>query len=199
MTADRSALANFGQTNLKIMKNRTLIFGLISGLIETTVMDIDMASLYDSDREGGVGSMLFGYTTMLVAFSLIFVCIKTYRDRNGGVISFGRAFRIGLSITFIASTIYMLGWMIEYYVFFPDFYDKCEIRAVAKLKAAGAAPALIQAKAQYYESIKQMIRNPIAHAAMTYVEIQPVGLLVSLFAALILKRKDRNPSLAAEV
>jgi hypothetical protein len=151
-------------------------------------MDIGMANIYDTDKQG---SMVFGYTIMLVAFSLIFVCVKTWRDRNGGIISFGRAFRIGLSITFIASTIYMLGWMIEYYVFFPDFYDKCEIHVVAKLKAEGASEASIHAAAQKYEDIKQMIHNPIAHAAMTYAEILPVGLLVSLLAALILKIKTK--------
>jgi hypothetical protein len=175
------------------MKKRTLIFGLISGLFVTTVMDIGMANIYDTDKQG---SMLFGYTTMLIAFSLIFVCIKTWRDRNGGFISFGRAFRIGLSITFIASTIYMLGWMIEYYVFFPDFYDKCEIHSVAKLKAEGASLAAIHAKAQEYEDLKQMIHNPVVHALMTYVEILPVGLVISLVAALILKRKPDNTSVA---
>lgn len=135
------------------MKNRTLIFGLISGLFATIIMDISMASIYDTDK---AGSMVFGYTIMLVAFSLIFVCVKTWRDRNGGVISFGKALSIGLGITFIASTIYMLGWMIEYYVFFPDFYDKCEIHAVAKLKSEGASLAAIHAKAQQYEDIKQL-------------------------------------------
>jgi hypothetical protein len=175
------------------MKKRTILFGLISGLIVTTIMDIGMANIYDTDKQG---SMLFGYTTMLVAFSLIFVCIKTWRDRNGGVISFGKAFSIGLGITAIASTIYMLGWMIEYYVFFPDFYDKCEIHAVAKLKTEGASLTAIHATAQKYEDIKQMIHNPIAHAAMTYVEILPVGLVVSVLAALVLKRKPGNTKVA---
>ena len=90
----------------------------------------------------------------------------------------------------VASTIYVIGWMIEYYVFFPDFYDKCEIHQVAKLKAAGASLNQIQAKAQSHEQIKQMTKNPVAHALMTYIEILPVGLLVSLIAALILRRKS---------
>jgi uncharacterized protein DUF4199 len=165
---------------------KTIIYGLISGLFVTIIMDIGMANIYDTDK---AGSMLFGYTTMLVAFSLIFVSIKNYRDRNGGIISFGKAFQIGLWISLIASTIYVLGWMIEYYVFFPDFYEKCKIHAVAKLKANGASPALMQAKAQQYDQLTQMTKNPLVHAMMTYLEILPVGLLVSLIAALILKRK----------
>ncbi|MGZ3945787.1 MAG: DUF4199 domain-containing protein, partial [Mucilaginibacter sp.] len=114
----------------------------------------------------------------------------------GGVISFGRAFRIGLTISLIASTMYVLGWMVEYYVFLPDFYDKCEIHQVAKLKTAGASLTIIHAKAEEYEQLKQMARNPLVHALMTYLEILPVGLLVSLLAALILKRKPANPNVA---
>src|SRR5579863_8195365 len=161
------------------MKKRTLLFGLGAGLIVTVVTLIGMAKLYDTDSEGGIGSMLLGYTTMLVAFSLIFVSIKTYRDRNGGIISFGKAFRIGLSISLIASTMYVLGWMVEYYIFLPDFCDKCEINQVAKLKASGASLTLIHAEAQEYEQLKQMAHNPLVHALMTYLEILPVGLLVS--------------------
>jgi len=169
------------------MKKSTIIYGLLAGLFVIIIMDIGMANIYDTDKQG---SMVFGYATMLVAFSLIFVSIKTYRDRNGGIISFGKAFTMGLSVSLIASTIYVLGWMIEYYVFFPDFYDKCEIHSVAKLKATGASLSQIHAKTLYYEQLKQMLKNPIVHALMTYVEILPVGLLVSLIAALILKRKS---------
>jgi len=172
-------------------KSTVIIYGAIAGFIVTVVTLAGMAKIYDTDSEG---SMLFGYTTMLVAFSLIFVNIKVYRDKNGGYVSFGKAFRIGLWISLIASTMYVLGWMVEYYAFFPDFYDKCEIHQVAKLKAAGASLTAIHAKAQEYEKVKQLTHNPLVHALMTYVEILPVGLLVSVLAALILKRKPGQGS-----
>lgn len=171
------------------MKKSTIIYGLIAGLFVTTIMDIGMAKLYSTGGEGGAGSMVFGYATMLIAFSLIFVSIKTYRDKTGGFISFGKAFTIGLGISLIASTIYVIGWMVEYYAFFPDFYDKCEVHSIAKLKTTGAPLSQINAKTQEYEQLKQSIKNPVIHALMTYIEILPVGLLVSLIAALILKRK----------
>jgi len=175
------------------MKTNTIVYGLIAGLIVTVITVIGMAKIYDTDNQG---SMLLGYTTMLVAFSLIFVNIKTYRDKDGGTISFGKAFRIGLWISLIASTMYVVGWMVEYYVFFPDFYDKCSILQVAKLKAVGAPLSQIQAKVQEYQQVKELAKNPLVHALMTYAEILPVGLLVSLIAALILKRKPGNPKVA---
>lgn len=183
--------------NFKTMK-KTIIYGAIAGLIVTGVMLTGMAMIYDTDSQG---SMLFGYTTMLVGFSLIFVNIKISRDKNGGFISFGKAFKIGLGITMVASAIYVIGWMVEYYVFLPDFYDKCSIHAVAKLKAEGASLTAINAKAQEYVQLKALIKNPVVHAFMTLIEILPVGLLVSLIAALILKRKpgQEQPVLANAV
>jgi hypothetical protein len=188
---DLQFLTQFCPTkNFKAMK-KTILYGAIAGLLVTGVMLTGMAMIYDTDS---AGSMVFGYTTMLVGFSLIFVNIKVSRDKNGGIISFGKAFKIGFGITLIASAIYVMGWMIEYYVFFPDFYDKCEIHQVAKLKAAGAPLAQVQAKSQEYEQLKKLIHNPLVHAFMTLIEIFPVGVLVSLVAALILKRKPGQES-----
>jgi len=58
--------------------------------------------------------MLVGYAAMLLAFSLVYVGVKSYRDReNGGVICFGKAFQVGLLISLVASTIYVITWMID--------------------------------------------------------------------------------------
>ncbi len=88
------------------MKRSIIIYGLIAGLIVTAWMIAGMFKLFGSDFIGG---MLLTYSTMLVAFSLIFVSVKTFRDKqNNGVITFGKAFRIGLMITLIASTVYVM-------------------------------------------------------------------------------------------
>ena len=89
------------------MKKIVIVCGLIAGLIVTTMMVITTAMCYSSGNFEG--SMLLGYTTMIVAFSLVFVGIKNFRDKyNDGLISFGKAFKIGLFITLITSTIYVI-------------------------------------------------------------------------------------------
>ncbi len=74
---------------------------------------------YYSHCEGTVAyetSMLIGYASMLIAFSLVYVGIRNYRNKyNGGVISFGKAFKIGILIVLIASTLYVIAWMIDYF------------------------------------------------------------------------------------
>jgi hypothetical protein len=72
--------------------------------------------------------MLIGYASMLIAFSLVFVGIRNYRDKfNEGVISFGKAFKIGIMIVLIASTMYVVAWLIDYFFFIPDFFNRIGI------------------------------------------------------------------------
>jgi hypothetical protein len=40
-----------------------------------------------------------------------------------------------------------------------------------------------------------MYKNPLFNAMMTYVEILPVGLIVTLISSLILKRKNNEKNL----
>lgn len=169
------------------MKKNVLVFGLIAGLIASVWMVISMAICYrNTELEG---SMLVGYTSMVVAFSLIFVAIKNFRDKyNNGYVSFGKAFQIGLYIALIGSTMYVIAWMIEFHYFMPDFMDRFTESSLSKVAKTGTA-ADVAAKREEMAGYASMYKSPIMFAALTYMEILPVGLLVSLVAALILKRK----------
>src|SRR3989344_4812298 len=105
------------------MKKNVLVFGSISGLIITALMVISTLLCYKNSNFEG--SMLIGYASMLIAFSFIFVGVKNYRDKyNNGLITFWKAFKIGLFIALISSTFYVVTWLIEYYAFMPDFMEK---------------------------------------------------------------------------
>lgn len=181
------------------MKKIVIICGSIAGLIVTSLMLASIAGCFGgSDFEGSLGSMLLGYTTMLVAFSLIFVGIKNYRDKhNDGIISFGKALKIGLLITLVASTIYVVVWMIDNYFFIPDFYEKYSAHIVAKMKSAGASAAEIQKQIAENQKMGEMYKNPFFKAMFTYIEILPVGIIVSFVAALILKRRPKTDNMIA--
>jgi hypothetical protein len=168
------------------MKKNVLVFGIISGLVISIFMSISMISMSKNlAADHGVNSMLIGYLSMLIAFSLIFVAVKTYRDKqNGGVISFGKAFKMGLLIALIGSTIYVITWSLVYNLYLPDFMDKYADAMIKKAKPEELKK--VTAEAQSY---KEMYKNPFMFTFMTYMEILPVGLIVALITALILKRK----------
>jgi hypothetical protein len=173
------------------MKKNIIIYGLIAGL----VVSISMLSTvnYLSHCEGNVDydtSLLLGYASMLIAFSLVFVGILNYRNKfNGGVISFGKAFKIGIMIVLIASTIYVAAWLIDYFYFIPDFAEKYAAHMLDELKASGASQVEIDKRTKEMATFAAMYKNPFYNAMMTYAEILPVGLVVTLISSLILKRK----------
>jgi hypothetical protein len=89
------------------MKKNILIYGLISGLVVAALMAVNLGMVSKSGNFDN--SVLIGYASMIIAFSLVFVGIKNFRDKyNGGLISFGKAFKVGFFITLIASTIYVI-------------------------------------------------------------------------------------------
>lgn len=134
--------------------------------------------------------MILGYAGMLAAFSMIFVGIKMYRDKyNNGVITFGQAFKIGILISLIASTFYVITWLVEYYCFMPDFMDKYSDHMLKSAEAKGLSETELNAQIADISEYKELYKNPVFIILLTYMEVFPIGLLVTLIASFILKRK----------
>lgn len=173
------------------MKKNVFVFGSIAGLLVSIGLVAGMAWCYNSGNFEG--NMLVGYASMLLAFSFVFIGVKNYRDKyNGGIISFGKAFKIGLLIALVASTMYVVVWVIDYYLFVPDFMDKYSAHVISKAQTSGATAAEIEEKVKQITSMKEMYKTPIMVVLLTYMEIFPIGLIVSIITALILKRRVNN-------
>jgi ethanolamine transporter EutH len=176
------------------MKRNVIVFGLIAGAIVSAWMFGSIAWCYPSGNFEG--NMWLGYASMLLAFSLVFVGVKNYRDKyNNGVISFGKAFQLGLLITLVASTVYVVVWLVYFYVFIPDFMDKYSAYMIHKLQTSGGTAAEIKSQIDMMLNMKEKYRNPLFVIIFTYREILPVGLLVTIVSALILKRRSDNESM----
>lgn len=173
------------------MKKVVLTYGAIAGLIMGGMLFISMPMMQNGNLENG---QLIGYATMVIALSTVFIATKLYRDRYlGGVIKFGRAFLLGIYITLVASAIYALGW--ELFLAsqkmsgtdFMDFYIQCQVEQMEK---SGASPEKIaKVKAQAEAGYSWYNIMPLRFLFTMLAESFPVGLLVSLISAAILKRK----------
>jgi hypothetical protein len=171
------------------MKKQVWIFGSIAGLIVSTFMAISMA--YVNSSPGHEGSYVVGFGSMIVAFAFIYVGIRNYRDKTlGGMISFGKAFKLGLLIALVASTFYVVTWVVEYNLFMPDFMDKYTSGMMQQAEKRGASAAEMAEMASEMDGYKEMYRNPVLMVLLTYTEILPVGLIVALISAAILRRKQ---------
>jgi hypothetical protein len=180
------------------MKRNILVFGSISGVLVGTLMAL---SLFWANQGHDIGEgMVLGYASMVLALSLVYVGVRNFRDKyNEGVISFAKALKLALGITLIASTIYVAVWLVEFYVFIPDFMDKYTAAHIQQLKSSGLSPADLQKQVTAMESMRDVYdHNPLVVVLYTYMEIVPVGIIISLLTALLLKRKHRpSPASAA--
>ena len=173
------------------MKKIVLTFGLIAGVILSVLM---VATIPFVDRIGFDYGMVIGYTTMVLAFLLVFFGIRSYRENvGGGQISFGRAFSVGILIVLIASVMYVVTWEILYYNFLPDFADKYAAHLLEKSRAAGASPEQLAAQQEQMNSMKWMLNNPLINGAVAFLEPLPVGLVLTLVSAAILRRRHKEP------
>jgi hypothetical protein len=177
------------------MKKIVLTFGLISGAITSLTM---VAIVPFARRIGFDKGAVIGYTSIVLSFLLVFSGIQSYRNNAGdGQITFSRAFAVGISITLISCACYVVTWEILYYSVFPDFWDRYGAHLIDKLRAAGASPAAIQARLQQVSRYKELYKNPLFNAAMTFIEPFSIGLVITLISAAILRRKP--PSKAKEL
>jgi hypothetical protein len=170
------------------MKKTILTFGGIAGLaIGLFILFIAWQCERNPDY---AGNEIVGYAAQIIAFSFIFVGVRNFRDKfNQGRLSFGKAFTIGLGITLIGGTIYVLIWLVDFYVFIPDFMDKYAAHMLKEIRASGVSQAVMDKKIAQVNGMKEMYKNPLFVILITYAEVLPVGLIISLLAALMLKRK----------
>ncbi len=172
------------------MKKTVLTFGLIGGAIMAAMM---FATLPFMDKIGFDKGMIVGFTTMLLAFMLVFFGIRSYRENvGGGRITFGRAFAVGILITVIACICYVIAWEILYFKFMPDFLDRYSSYLVEKARAAGETQQAIDAQVQQMKEFKTLYDNPLINAAFTFIEPFPVGLIVTLISAAVLRKKKNT-------
>ncbi|MDQ0466002.1 uncharacterized membrane protein YhaH (DUF805 family) [Caulobacter ginsengisoli] len=170
------------------MLRSILIFGAIAGLISVS----PFVYLILTNGSAHSGSVVVGYLTMLVAFSLIFVAVKRHRDRNlGGVIKFLPALGIGLGISLVAGIVYVAVWDIYLNISHFAFVDEYAPVIVKGALAKGATPAEAARQAAEF---KTTYMNPLARWPWTLVEILPVGVLVSLVTAGLLRFRQFLPA-----
>ena len=168
-----------------------IIYGGIAGAIAITIISATLAM----DLPSHSTSIFVGYLIMLAALSLIFVGVKRYRDVEcGGVIRFGRAFGLGLGMAVIAGVVYALGWEVFIAVSGFDFMGDYTNDLVAGMRAEGAAQAAIDAKVAEMADMKAMYDNPLLRMLMIFAEIAPVGLIVALISAALLRNPKMLPA-----
>jgi hypothetical protein len=172
------------------MKKTVLTFGLISGAMLSLML---VATIPFVDKIGFDRGMVLGYTTMVLAFLLVFFGIRSYRETVGeGRITFARALGVGLLIMVVCCLCYVITWEIVYFNFLPDFGEKYTAYMLEKARSSGASAEEIARQVDEMNKFKSLYKNVFFNAAVTFLEPLPVGLPMTLISAAILRKRRRD-------
>jgi len=170
------------------MRKIVLTFGLMAGAVMSALM---VLALVYQDAIGFDRGVVVGYTSMVLAFLMVFFGVKSYRDNvAGGHVTFGRAFKVGLLITLVGTACYVVAWQVVYYGFMPDFLDKYTAYALDQARQSGATETEVMQKAKEMADFGEMYKNPLVNIAFTAMEPLPVGLVFTLVSAGVFGRKQ---------
>jgi amino acid transporter len=173
------------------MKKTVLTFGLISGAVISALMLATVPFMHQLSLNR---SMILGYTTMVLAFLLVFFGIRSYREKIGeGRISFRRALGVGLLIMLIGCVCYVITWEFVYFTFMPDFAEKYAAFMIEDMRAKGASAAELAQTMDQMKTFQTRYNNDIFYnVGMTLLEPLPVGVIMTLISALILRRGRKD-------
>lgn len=175
------------------MKKIVIVYGLISGLI-CSMWWWFFAGNLSLEELMSVG-MILGFGSMLVSFALLFVAIIKYRNNyNNGVLTFLEGLKVGLLISIITATIYVVSWNFYFNMKAPDFFEKYAAASIKQMENDGkSTPKEIEdAKVEMQEKGEKYKNSTVYRMGVTYMEILPMGVVVSLIAALVLRRKEKK-------
>jgi hypothetical protein len=135
---------------------------------------------------------------MLVALSSILVGVKQYRDDvQGGVIGFWKALGIGLGISVVAGFAYVVVWESYVAIAHYDFAGDYARAVLAQKRAAGVSGAEYQKAVAEMAAFQKEYANPLYRFPMTFTEIFPVGVLIALVSAALLRNSRFLPKTRA--
>lgn len=172
-----------------------LIYGTLSGAVIASVIT---TGLVLGPENSIFSSMWFGYLVMFVALSFVFMGVKRYRDvEKGGVIRFMSALGMGLAIAVVAALAYILVWEIYLASTGYRFMDDMLAAMARNMAAEGKSSAEIATFLAQQEWVRANYPNPLIRIPITFLEIFPVGLIVALFSAAVLRNPRVLPARAA--
>lgn len=166
-----------------------IVYGVIAGAI--IIAAIILGVVLNTDA---MNSAWAGYAIMLAALSLIFIGVKRYRDTaGGGVIRFTTALGVGLGIAAVASVIYVAGWELYLWVTHYTFFDAYAKGVLQAKRASGASAAEVAGTAAELAAMATQYTKPLNRMVMTLFEILPVGVVVAVISAVLLRNSRFLP------
>jgi hypothetical protein len=110
------------------------------------------------------------------------------------VIRFWPALALGLGVSVVAGVIYVIAWEVSCAIAHADFAGAYARAMIAEQQAKGVSGAALERVRAEMEQFKVQYANPLYRWPMTFAEIFPVGVIVSLVSAALLRNSRFMPA-----
>lgn len=179
------------------MRKIVIVYGLIAGTILAGMVFLMIAVVGDSsDFEKGQS---LGYISRALGFSMIFFGIRSHRDKNlHGVITFNLAFRTGILITLIASVLYSIAWLINLNYVDTNFIERYTDYFAQQIQLSGKSESDIKLELEAFHENMKNYSNPAVMALFTFLEVFPMGLIITILCSMLMKKSLPSPPLSNE-
>lgn len=161
------------------MKNSILKNGIVGGVLTSLMMGF--VTFYMKTNPEAEPNMIFVILTMIFANLFIILGIINYQKKHTENYSILKSILVGSLISLIISTIYVGVWLIIYYNFFSDFMEH-----YAEIVLKRTNPSELSKVTAEMNQMKEWYKSPIMIILLTYMEILPIGILVSLSTSITL-------------
>ena len=168
------------------MKNTVLKFGGYGLILGAVIFGL---ALTLGDGLSYTTQEIIGYGSMVASLSFVYFGIKHYRDKvNNGKVSFGKALLLGLLISaFVGLGVGSIDYLYTT-VINPDFAQEYLAKTLESYETLYSGEELSAKKAELTKQMEDYGGSGFM-AALMFVTVVLIGLIISIISALILQRK----------
>ncbi|MEO1031508.1 DUF4199 domain-containing protein [Winogradskyella sp.] len=168
------------------MKNTVLKFGSYGLILGALIFGL---ALTFGNGLSYTAQEIIGYGSMIASLSFVFFGIKHYRDKvNDGKVSFGKALVLGLLISaFVGLGVGLMDYLYTT-VINPDFADEYLVKTLESYDTLYSGEELAAKKAELTKQMEDYGGSGFM-AALMFMTVVLIGLIISIISALILQRK----------
>ena len=166
-------------TRKSIMMNFGLLMGFTSIVIQLLIYVF-----------GNIYEPHWGFMVLSLAVSILFIVlgIKKVKDSQNGFLSMGDALKTGLGITLISAIIYSIYLVVFQHLIEPSYFENLAL--IQEQTILEQNPDLTDEQLEQAKGFAAMFNNSAVNAAITIVVSLFLGLIISFFSGLIMKKSE---------
>ena len=163
-----------------------LRYGLIGGLVLIAIgLVMQLSGLVDPTDLDKPTNKIANILNYVIFAALAVLAIKAYRDANGGFVTFGKAFTVGILTMLVVAAITLVWSYVYFALIEPDLLEG--IQDAAKEQMIDQR-GMSEEDADQAMGMMSWMWNPVMMSVMAALGTVFAGLIISLIVAAIMKK-----------